>query len=80
MRWRILRSLATVVGWGLAGLTFATALLGGVRFFLLTGASPRHLLQRKRWYETSMLGRPMGLRDYLAFGLWVAAMGGHRRP
>ena len=75
MRWRILRPAASVVGWGLSALRLAEAALGLLRFFLLTGASVPYLLQRKRWYERSMLGRRMTLRDYAAFGLWVAESG-----
>lgn len=79
VRWRILRPMAAVVGWGISALLLAAALLGGLRFLLLTGASPRYLLQRKRWYERAMLGHGMGVRDYLAFGLWVADSGRERR-
>ena len=76
MRWIILRPAAAVAGWNIGLLTLATALLGGLQFFLATGASPRYVLQRKRWFESAMLGRPMGLRGFLAFGLWAAEKGG----
>ena len=79
VRWRILRPLAAVVGWGISALLLAAAVLGGLRFLLLTGASPRYLLQRKSWYERAMLGRGMGMRYYVAFGLWGAESGRGRR-
>lgn len=75
MRWIILRPLAAVAGWGIAVLSFKLAALGALRFFLATGASPAYLLARKRWYESSVLGRPMGLRGLLHFGLWAAEQG-----
>lgn len=75
MRWIILRPAATVVGWAIAALSFSMALLGALRFFLVTGASPAYILRRKRWYETSVLGSPMGLRGLLAFGHWAADQG-----
>lgn len=78
MRWIVLRPAAAVVGWVIATLTVVMALLGAVRFFLDTGASPVYVLQRKRWYETSVLGRPMGFRGLLHFGLWAAEQGGPR--
>ncbi len=75
MRWTILRPVAAVVGWGIAVLSFKMALLGVLRFFLVTGANPAYVLQRKRWYESTILGRPMGLRGLLHFGLWAAEQG-----
>ncbi len=72
MRWYVLKPLAAVLGWLIALLELKIALLGAVRFFLLTGASPRYVLERKRWYEGSMLGRKMGLADLVAFGAWHA--------
>lgn len=75
MRWIILRPAAAVVGWAIAVLSFAMALLGALRFFLVTGASPAYVFRRKRWYETSVLGSPMGLRGLLAFGRWAAEQG-----
>ena len=72
MRWYLLKPLAAVLGWLIALLELKVALLGAVRFFLLTGSSPRYLLQRKRWYETSMLGRKMRMADLLEFGAWHA--------
>ena len=75
MRWIILRPAAAVVGWGIGLLSLKLALLGTLRFFLVTGASPAYLLRRKRWYETSVLGRPMGLRGLLHFGQWAAEQG-----
>ena len=75
MRWIILRPAATFVGLAIAALFLAVALLGALRFFLITGASPAYVLRRKRWYETSVLGRSMKLRGVLAFGLWAAEQG-----
>ena len=72
MRWYVLKPLAAVLGWLIALLELKIALLGAVRFFLLTGASPRYVLQRKRWYESSMLGRKMGVADLIDFGAWHA--------
>lgn len=78
MRWIILRPAALIVGWAIAVLSFTMALLGALRFFLDTGASPAYVLRRKRWYETSVLGRPIGLRGLLAFGQWAAERGTSR--
>lgn len=78
MRWIILRPAATVLGWAIATLSLLTALLGALRFFLVTGASPVYILRRKRWYETSVLGRPMGMGGVIAFGLWAAEQGRSR--
>lgn len=75
MRWIILRPAAAVVGGGIAALRFMIAVLGALRFFLATGASPAYVLRRKRWYESSVLGRPMGLRGLLHFGTWAAEQG-----
>ncbi len=78
MRWIILRPAAAVVGWAIALLALTIALLGALRFFLQTGASPIYVMRRKRWYETSVLGRPMGLGGLLAFGQWAAEQGRSR--
>ena len=75
MRWIILQPASSLVGWSLGLLTLATAVLGGLRFFLATGASPGYVLQRKRGFASTMLGWPMGLRRFLAFGLWAAEIG-----
>ena len=75
MRWIFLRPAAAVVGWGIALLSLKLAMLGALRFFLITGGSPAYILRRKRWYETSVLGRPMGLSGALHFGLWAAEQG-----
>lgn len=75
MRWIILKPASIIVGWSIGLLTLTTALLGGLQFFLATGASPRYVLQRKRWFESTMLGKPMGVRGFLAFGLWAAENG-----
>ncbi|MSQ12231.1 MAG: hypothetical protein EXR48_06050 [Dehalococcoidia bacterium] len=47
-------------------------LVGALRFFLACGASPRYVVRRKRWYESTVLGRPMCLRDYAQFAAWHA--------
>lgn len=75
MRWIILQPASILVDWIIAFLTLVTALMGALRFFLMTGGNPRYILQRKRWFESTMLGRPMGIRGYLAFGLWAAENG-----
>ena len=72
MRWYLLKPLAALVGWSISALGLLTALLGCLRFFLVTGASARYLLQRKRWFEETMLGRKMRLGDFIAFGAWHA--------
>ena len=75
MRWIILQPAAILVDWSIGFLTFATALMGGLRFFLVTGANPCYILHRKKWFESTMLGRSMGIRVFLAFGLWAAESG-----
>ena len=55
------------------------AVLGGVRFFLTSGPSPRYLMRRKRWFEETVLGRRMRLRDYAQFGAWHAETATRRR-
>ena len=75
MRWIILQPAAILVDWSIGFLTFVTALMGGLRFFLVTGANPCYILQRKKWFESTMLGRSMGIRGFLAFGLWAAESG-----
>jgi hypothetical protein len=72
MRWYLLKPLAALLGWAIRALGLLIALLGCLRFFLVTGASPRYLLQRKRWFEETMLGRKMRLADLVAFGAWHA--------
>jgi len=56
--------------WLIKSSKFITAVLGGVRFFLVNGGSLRYLIRRKKWYESSMLGRKMGVKDFLQFGSW----------
>ena len=75
MRSIILQPASILVDWSIGFLTVVTALLGALRFFLATGANPRYILQRKRWFESTMLGRSMGVRGFLAFGLWAAENG-----
>jgi len=49
-----------------------TAVLGGFRFFLINGANLSYLIRRKKWYESSMLGRKMSFKDFIQFGAWHA--------
>ena len=56
--------------WLIKSSKFITAVLGGLRFFLINGASLNYLIRRRKWYESSMLGRKMGLKDFLQFGAW----------
>jgi hypothetical protein len=72
MRWYLLKPLAALLGGLIRVLELLIACLGALRFFLITGASLRYILQRKRWYESTMLGRPMRLKDLLEFGAWHA--------
>ena len=58
------------LGWLITWSKFGIAILGCLRFFLINGASLSYLIQRKKWYESSMLGRKMGLNDFLQFGTW----------
>ena len=74
MRWYLLRPLAALLGWLIGALNLLIAVLGCLRFFLITGGSLRYVLERRRWFETSMLGRPMGFRDFLEFGAWHAGL------
>ena len=74
MRWYILGHLAKV----LTGLIFlfhiGIVIIGSLRFFLVTGASPRYLLDRKRWFEDSILGRRMTIHDLAEFIDWHARL------
>ena len=72
MKWATLRFLAYLVGKLILVLDLLRSLAGGLRFFLLSGASPRALLERRHWFESTMLGRRMGIRDLLEFGSWHA--------
>ena len=47
--------------------------LGLARFFLITGANPRYIKNRKLWYETSMIGTTMKFNHYISFGLWACS-------
>lgn len=53
-------------------------LLGALRFLLASGASPRFLMRRKRWFEDTVLGRKMRLRDYAQFAAWHAEVATRR--
>ena len=75
MRRIILQPAFILVDWIIGLLTLVLGLMGGLRFFLATGADLGYVLQRKRWFESTMLGRTMGVRGFLAFGLWVAESG-----
>ena len=61
------RSPADGVHLGAGG---AGGVLGAVRFFVAAGFSIRYVMERKRWFEESMLGRRMGFGDMLVFGRW----------
>ena len=73
MRWYILKPLAVLLNAEIRLLRLFIALLGALRFFVITGASPRYVLERKRWFEGTMLGRPLHLADLLEFGAWHAS-------
>ena len=75
MRWIILNPASVLVDWIIGLLTVAIALMGALRFLLVTGASPRYIAQRKRWFENTMLGRSMGIHGFLSFELWAASNG-----
>ena len=75
MRWYILNPIAVFLSGCIKLLDLLTATLGALRFFVVSGASPRYVLGRKRWFEESMLGRPMRLADFLTFGRWHARQG-----
>ena len=75
MRWIILHPACILVDWIIGLLTLATSLIGGLRFFLVAGADLGYVLHRKRWFESTMLGRTMGIRGFLAFGSWAAENG-----
>lgn len=60
-------------------LAVEATLLGALRFVLASGASPRYLMRRKRWFEETVLGRPMRLRDYAQFAAWHAEVAARRR-
>ena len=75
MRWIILNPASVLVDWIIGLLTVAIALMGALRFLLVTGVSPRYIAQRKRWFENTMLGRSMGIHGFLSFGLWAASNG-----
>lgn len=53
-------------------LAVEATLLGALRFVLASGASPRYLMRRKQWFEETVLGRRMRLRDYAQFAAWHA--------
>lgn len=53
--------------------------LGAVRFIVMSGPSPRYLMRRKRWFEETVLGRRMRLRDYAQFAAWHAETATRRR-
>jgi hypothetical protein len=79
MKWATLRFLAYLVGKLILAIDLLRAIAGGLRFFLLTGASPRALLERRHWFESTMLGRRIGVRDLLEFGSWHADTVSHNR-
>ncbi|MCS7207263.1 MAG: hypothetical protein NZ951_04910 [Dehalococcoidia bacterium] len=78
MAW-LVRGLVVLVDGALALLDLLRALLGAVRFALVSGLSPAYLRQRREWFSRKMLGRPLGVRGILAFGLWHADLRRGRR-
>ena len=72
MRWYLLRPIAALLTGCLWVLEVLVGCLGAMRFFIVGGFSIRYVLDRKRWFEESMLGRRMGLGDLLVFGRWHA--------
>ncbi|MFN3974340.1 MAG: hypothetical protein ACK4K2_03550 [Dehalococcoidia bacterium] len=78
MAW-LVRGLLALVDGALALLDLLRALLGAVRFALVCGVSPSYLRQRRAWFSHKMLGRPLGLKGILAFGLWHADLRRGRR-
>ena len=72
MRWYILGQLAKVFTVLILLCSILITILGSLRFFLLTGASPRYVFERKRWFEKSILGRKMTKNDFKAFIDWHA--------
>lgn len=78
MAW-LMRGLVALVDGALTFLDLLRALLGTVRFALVCGLSPSYMRQRWAWFSQKMLGRPLGLRGILAFGLWHADLRRGRR-
>lgn len=72
MRWLLLRPLTGALAWALGALDLLQACLGCVRFFLVSGASPRYILSRRGWFAGRMLGHPLTWRELLEFGSWHA--------
>ena len=72
VRWALLRGAAQAVAILLGMVEVLRALLGALRFFLLSGASLTAIGHRRRWFEGTMLGRRMELKHFLAFGAWHA--------
>lgn len=70
-----LNFIGAALTWWIEILNGLVALIGCVRFFVLTGANPSYILRRKRWFESSMLGRKMTVRDVTKFGAWHGSMG-----
>ncbi len=70
MRWYVLRPIAAVLTGCIWVLEVLVGVLGAVRFFVAAGFSIRYVMERKRWFEESMLGRRMGFGDMLVFGRW----------
>jgi len=71
----VLNYVAAALTWWMGILNGLVALMGCIRFFILTGASPSYILHRKRWFESSMLGRKMTIRDVTKFGAWHGSTG-----
>lgn len=74
MRWYMLGQFAKLFTGLIFLCTIGITILGSLRFFLVTGASPRYLFERKRWFEESILGRKMTRTDFRAFIEWHARL------
>lgn len=74
----LLAPLIWVLDVTLALLTGMTVLVGAFRFLLSTGANPAYVMRRRQWFEETVLGRKMRLRDYAQFAAWHAEVAGRR--
>ncbi|GBD10735.1 hypothetical protein HRbin23_00380 [bacterium HR23] len=78
MVWLVHILLAPVDGM-LYLLDLLRALVGVLGFALACGLSPSYLARRRGWFARKMLGRALGVRGILAFGLWYADLRRGRR-
>jgi len=68
----LVKPLVALIDLLLVLLAAEAVVLGALRFLLAAGASPAYLMRRKRWFEETVLGRRMRLRDYVHFTAWHA--------